>query len=139
MIGLPGETLNDIRQTIDFAKNLKLDSVKFGILVPLPGTEIFDEFKKKGFIKTFDYSVYFWHKKPVFETDLLTQEILFKYYKKAYREFYFRPQYILRKIFSLHNLKDINNILKGLKIVLKNQLSKKDSNCNSISLARRRV
>lgn len=123
MFDLPDETIEDIRQTIDFAKSLKIDSVKFGILVPLPGTEIFEEFKKKGFIKNFDYSTYFWHKEPVFETDLLSKEIVFKYYKISYREFYLRPQYILRKMLNLRSLSDIRNLLKGLKTIINNQLS----------------
>lgn len=124
MFDLPDETVEDIQQTIDFAKSLKLDSVKFGIMVPLPGTEIFEEFKRKGFIKNFDYSTYFWHKEPVFETDLLSKEIVFKYYKKSYREFYLRPRYVLRKMLNLRSLSDIWNILKGLKVVVNNQLSK---------------
>lgn len=125
MIGLPDETEQDIQKTIDFAKSLILDSVKFGIMVPLPGTEVFEEFEEKGFIKNFDYSTYFWHREPVFETDLVSKETLFKYYKKAYREFYLRPQYILRKMLNLRSLSDVANNLKGLKIVINNQLSRK--------------
>lgn len=124
MIGLPDETEEDIRKTIDFAKSLPLDSVKFGILVPLPGTEVFEEFSKKGFIKNFDYSSYFWHKEPVFETNLLSKEALFGYYKKAYREFYMRPQYVLRKIFTSCSLNDARNIFNGAITLLHNQLSK---------------
>ena len=125
MIGLPDETEEDIQKTIDFAKSLDLDSVKFGIMVPLPGTEVFEEFKQKGFIKNFDYSSYFWHKEPVFETPLLSKETLFKYYKKSYHEFYLRPKYILRKLTSIRSLSDITNNLKGLRTVISNQISKK--------------
>jgi len=124
MLGLPDETEADIRKTIDFAKSLKLDSVKFGIMVPLPGTEIFDEYKNKGFIKNFDYSSYFWHKEPVFETDLISKKTLFDCYKRAYREFYFRPRYILRKMLMLGSLSDIRNIVNGLRVVINNQLAK---------------
>ncbi|MDD5111952.1 MAG: radical SAM protein [Candidatus Altiarchaeota archaeon] len=124
MLGLPDETPEDMRKTIDFAKSLRLDSVKFGILVPLPGTEVFEEFRKKGFIKNFDYSMYFWHKEPVFETDLISTKELFRHYKKAYREFYFRPRYLLGKLTSIRSASDVNNVLKGLRTVIKNQLSK---------------
>ena len=124
MLGLPDETEIDIRKTIDFAKSLKLDSVKFGIMVPLPGTEIFDEYKKKGFIKNFDYSSYFWHKEPVFETDLISSKTLFYYYKRAYSEFYFRPDYILRKMLTLGSISGIRNIINGLRVVINNQLAR---------------
>ena len=124
MLGLPDETEIDIRKTIDFAKSLKLDSVKFGIMVPLPGTEIFDEYEKKGFIKNFDYSSYFWHKEPVFETDLISSKTLFYYYKRAYSEFYFRPDYILRKMLTLGSISGIRNIINGLRVVINNQLAR---------------
>ena len=40
MIGFPGETKEDIQQTIDYASNLKPDWSLFSIVNPLPGSEI---------------------------------------------------------------------------------------------------
>ena len=42
IIGLIGETKKTIRETIDFAKRLPLDRAWFNVLVPYPGTEVFD-------------------------------------------------------------------------------------------------
>jgi len=42
IIGLLGETKKTIRQTIDFAIKLPLDRAWFNVLVPYPGTEVFD-------------------------------------------------------------------------------------------------
>ena len=42
IIGLLGETKKTIRQTIEFAKKLPLDKAWFNVLVPYPGTEVFD-------------------------------------------------------------------------------------------------
>jgi radical SAM superfamily enzyme YgiQ (UPF0313 family) len=42
IIGLLGETKKTIRETIDFAKNLPLDRAWFNVLIPYPGTEVFE-------------------------------------------------------------------------------------------------
>ncbi|OGO18152.1 MAG: hypothetical protein A2Z15_02415, partial [Chloroflexi bacterium RBG_16_50_11] len=42
MLGSPGETPQTIRQTIDFAKKLKVDFAQFSVTTPFPGTELYD-------------------------------------------------------------------------------------------------
>lgn len=49
ILGLPGETKITARETIEFAKKTDFDFVKFMHLVPLPGTEIFDELTAAGY------------------------------------------------------------------------------------------
>jgi radical SAM superfamily enzyme YgiQ (UPF0313 family) len=46
MIGFPTETRAEIVQTIDFALSLPLDRVQFTKTTPLPGTEIYDYWKR---------------------------------------------------------------------------------------------
>ena len=41
MLGSPGETPETIRQTIDFARKLKLDFAQFSVTTPFPGTELY--------------------------------------------------------------------------------------------------
>ena len=50
IIGFPGETLDDIRQTEAFAKELNPDFVSFFFLTPFPGSEIYDEAINNGWI-----------------------------------------------------------------------------------------
>lgn len=45
IIGIPGETKKDINTTIDFAKKLNLNHTSFTILLPFPGTKIYDDAK----------------------------------------------------------------------------------------------
>ena len=47
ILGLPGETPATCRQTIDFAKELNCDIVKFNLAVPYPGSRFFEEHGKK--------------------------------------------------------------------------------------------
>jgi anaerobic magnesium-protoporphyrin IX monomethyl ester cyclase len=48
IIGLPGETEETIRETIDFSKSLPLDIALFHVAAPYPGTPFFFEVVKNG-------------------------------------------------------------------------------------------
>jgi len=48
ILGLPTETHEESLQTIKFAKSLPLDFTRFNLLVPYPGTEIYERIKKEG-------------------------------------------------------------------------------------------
>jgi anaerobic magnesium-protoporphyrin IX monomethyl ester cyclase len=101
MIGTPGETLDDINKTIDFAKKLNPDAVNFSITIPMPGTEMFDTANKIGNItansfKDFDFSKY-----PIFESPALPKDKVYELYTRADREFYLRKGYIEGQVLSI--------------------------------------
>lgn len=102
MLGLPTETEEDIKASIDFALKLDPDYVKFAITIPLPGTPMYDQMKAKGQIKTDDWDKYNFATPPkdLYEHDTLSWETIDKYYQLAHRRFYLRPGYILRMIFK---------------------------------------
>lgn len=99
MIGLPGDTEETIKDTIRFAKELKLDIAKFNITIPLPGTRLFDEWDKSGLIKTKDWGKYNFYSPSheLYDHPTLSHEKIAEYYKKAYRSFYFSPSYLARR------------------------------------------
>lgn len=47
MLGLPGDTLQTIEQTITFATSLDLEEAMFSITTPFPGTRLWDELVRK--------------------------------------------------------------------------------------------
>ena len=51
IIGYPGETEDTIRETIEFCKDNLFPSVRFNYLTPIPGSPVYEEALKKGFIK----------------------------------------------------------------------------------------
>jgi radical SAM superfamily enzyme YgiQ (UPF0313 family) len=51
IIGLPGETEDTIRQTLDFSKTLPLDLALFHIAAPYPGTPFFFEVIENGWFR----------------------------------------------------------------------------------------
>jgi anaerobic magnesium-protoporphyrin IX monomethyl ester cyclase len=99
MIGLPGETEETIKDTIKLAKELKLDIAKFNITIPLPGTEMFEEWNSKGFIKTRDWGKYNFYSpyQDLYTHPTLDYDAIDKNYRKAYLSFYFTPAYLLRR------------------------------------------
>jgi len=46
ILGYPGESYEEMQQTVDFAMNSGADSFSFAILSPLPGTSIFNDVEK---------------------------------------------------------------------------------------------
>lgn len=48
IIGFPGETWEEIRQTIKFAEELNADYIKLFNAVPLPGTRLYEMAKEQG-------------------------------------------------------------------------------------------
>ena len=99
MLGLPEDTIETMEQTINFACELNIDYAKATILVPLPSTQIFDEFEKKGLLKTKDWSRYNFHTaSKVYNHPKLDWETLEKYYDKFHKRFYFRPSYMVKRL-----------------------------------------
>lgn len=50
VIGFPGETIDDIRETFRYAEGIDIDYVLFSIATPLPATELYEECKKNNYI-----------------------------------------------------------------------------------------
>jgi len=99
IIGYPGETLEEINSTINFAIKLNPDYAQFSILTPFPGTPIYYELKNKGLLATED-----WEKYTVLEPVInyeklgLSKKIIAKKLREAYMKFYLRPSYIFTHI-----------------------------------------
>ena len=127
MIGLPKETPKTVRKTIDFAKKLDCTYAQFAITMPFPGNKLYDEAVKSGLIHLDDT----WEKfvyagvgsggiqAPVLTTNAMSAKDLEFWAKKAYREFYFRPSYILKKIMKIRSFKDVAMYYNGYKMLRK--------------------
>ncbi|HPN84307.1 MAG TPA: radical SAM protein [Victivallales bacterium] len=101
LLGLPGENLETIRKTINFAIELDPDIAKFHVLKPYPKSEVAEKLKKLGLIIDEDYVHYGIHTGPVHRLNDLSQSELTMLQKEAYRSFYMRPGKILKEIARL--------------------------------------
>ena len=125
MIGSPGESPDNIRQTIQFAKKLKLDFAQFAITTPFPGTRLYDLYLngKKGENIPWESFVYAGSGRkvtPVFESSLLSRDDLQYWERQAYQEFYLRPPYVWQRIRHTTSWGDLVVGMKGLSMLLGN-------------------
>ncbi|HAV79072.1 MAG TPA: radical SAM protein [Anaerolineae bacterium] len=92
IIGLPGETEETIRETIDFAKKLPLDIALFHVAAPYPGTPFFFEVvENKWFRPGTRWEQVDMDKGTVLDYPNLSAERLLYWQKRAFREWAFRP------------------------------------------------
>ncbi len=112
MFGLPGDTIETIKQTIRLAKELDSDIAKFHILKPFPGNEIYAYLRSKNLILTHDYNKFGFHSPPIHRLEGLEPEDMIQWQKKAYRSFYFRPKKMLEQVLRI---KTFNRFMLNLR------------------------
>ena len=117
LLGLPWETPETIEKTIEFAKEIKPTSAQFAVVVPHPGTELYDLCLEKGWLKYESWED-FDCRKSLIETENFSSGDVEKYRNKAYREFYLRPSYILRTTLKMWNPKEARRIIRSAKSIL---------------------
>jgi len=104
IIGLPTETEETIRETIDFAKRLPLDIALFHVAAPYPGTPFFFEVVREGWFRPGTrWEQVDMDKGTVLDYPGLPAERLLYWQKRAFREWAFRPGPIftyLKMLFS---------------------------------------
>jgi radical SAM superfamily enzyme YgiQ (UPF0313 family) len=121
MIGLPGETKQTIQETVDLAKKLKPDFVSWGILVVYPGSHLFKliqsgkyQGKLRNLNKKESLTGTFFGKGNyiVFENNLTIKQLK-EAAKRANREFYLRPQYIIQSLKNIRSFSDFIYYING--------------------------
>ncbi len=118
MMGYPWESRDDAKRTVDLAKEIFrkgwADTLQATIVIPYPGTPLFDECKKNGWLKTGDWNRYDMRetimKCPMSEEEIksLTQEL--------YKVF-LTPNYVFRRLISIRSFDDLIFIKRGIKAV----------------------
>ncbi|MFH1441741.1 MAG: radical SAM protein [Candidatus Omnitrophota bacterium] len=127
IIGSPEETKKDILNSINFAKKMKLDFIQVCRTIAKPNTDL-----NELLIKT--TGIDYWKEYILNKIDLdkkrlptpwttLTQNEIEKLAGRFYREFYFRPSYILKRVI---NSKSKNEFFRYIKVALRWLFSNKN-------------
>jgi len=111
MFGSPTETREDIFQTIRFMKKLNPDYVHITITTPFPATDLYRMALEEKIVIYDVWQEFAKNPKPDFVPPIWEKELsrkeLFSLFKKAYKSFYLRPNYILKKILQLKSWKEL--------------------------------
>lgn len=107
MIGMPGETPEMTRETIEFAVDLDLDFAKFAITVPFPGSKLFeDQWQKTLFRDDWENYTTF-NPDPdrlIYHPEGYDPDRLIKMQSYALRRFYMRYDQVRRQLVDLKTL-----------------------------------
>jgi radical SAM superfamily enzyme YgiQ (UPF0313 family) len=97
ILGLPGETRQTIRNTINFAKELDVETIQVSVAHAYPGTELYDHVVKNGFLaadaKMVDEGG---HQMVQIQYPDLPAEEVMEMVHRFYDEYYFRPKAAFR-------------------------------------------
>jgi len=117
IIGERKDTAKSIANLREFMNELDPDFAIFAILTPFPGTQIFDEAKRNGWIEDFNWSHYdMVH--AIMPTETLSRKDVQEELYQCYRSFYGSWRRRLQGIFSRNELKRrINWYMAGRGIV----------------------
>jgi len=110
IFGLPGETADTIKKTINFAKKTKLSRAQFLILDIVPGSELWYTLKGK-FKPNWNKDSF---REPEWIPEGLTEEQLMKAQVRAFRSFYLRLPVVF-KLLKLVRLSQVRFLLQRLK------------------------
>ncbi len=112
MTGIPGETFEEGLETINFACKLNPDIASFHAITPFPGTYLYDHHEKYGTIseELTDYT----YQGAAFIPYTMTREEIIKLRRIAFKKFYSRPNFLLKRFFELKNLNDLKIALRSI-------------------------
>ena len=116
ILGFPWQTIDDMRKTVEFASKLNLDYAQFTVATPYPGTPLFNLARIFRLIEIWDWDLYT-TVQPVMRGFKFTIKQLGKMLSWAYRNFYLRPQYLIKQILKgrLETMTDI--VVSALKSI----------------------
>lgn len=113
MFGIPGETFEEGLQTIEFAIELNPDIANFHAITPFPGTYLYDNLEKYGTMS--EELSDFTYQGAAFIPYTMTREEILKLRQTAFRRFYSRPSFILKKLFELRNMNDFLAAMRSIR------------------------
>lgn len=111
MFGLPGETIGEMKATIDYCRALSLDWYGVFVYMPLPGTPLFKTCLEKGYMKfgREDYSRLS-SSEPVLETPDFTKKDVARMARAA--------NYTLNFVRNVNTVKDPDKAIDAFRYVL---------------------
>ncbi|MEO5370879.1 MAG: B12-binding domain-containing radical SAM protein [Magnetococcus sp. DMHC-1] len=125
LIGMPGETVESIKKTLEFARELRKHTCAFSLATPFPGSEFYEISKLEGYQVT-DWTQHDTYGLTYVAQDL-TKEQLIHYYNYAVKSNYLNPYFIYKQIRKLRSFTQLKVQARlGFRIIFgrRNRLNK---------------
>ena len=127
MFGAPGETEASVAATLDLVKGARPDFALFAELLPDPGSRTTARMIEQGNLTADDVEAFYLGDPPpaLLERTVtgLPREQVAEWLARAYREFYGRPSYLLRRLAGLRNPRELAVMTRGVLAMVKERLT----------------
>lgn len=111
MLGLPTETLEEMKETIELSRELDLDSASFSIFQPLPGSEIYEQHVKSNPQYQLNWDNFDFFRDAGFRYALPFNDMK-KLQRKAYLGFYIRRKMVFRTAMKFLGVAKLATLIK---------------------------
>lgn len=91
LLGIPGETIEEMASTVRFALRLPLDRAQFNNFMPLPGSRLWGELRDRGELEHIEWGRMFVHDVAYSDRSMEPERIK-RMQRRAYLRFYLRPR-----------------------------------------------
>ncbi|MFM7144306.1 MAG: hopanoid biosynthesis associated radical SAM protein HpnJ, partial [Alphaproteobacteria bacterium] len=98
IVGLPGETPETIRESIEFAKEMDCETIQVSLASPYPGTAFHDWVRENGYAVVDPLVDEGGYQKCAVSYPAISADEIYDSVERFYKEFYFRPRYIAKKV-----------------------------------------
>jgi len=125
IIGNIGETMETMRSTLQFAKELDVDLMQLNISTPYPGTQLFNYAVENGLLKHRNWSEY-GQGKVIVQLPTLTEQEIYDFERLAFRSFYLNPRMVLRQLRRIVNLRQLRDLVAAFVMLILGAILYKD-------------
>lgn len=113
LLGVPGETRDEIMKTVRFSRILPLNRAQFNIFAPLPGSSEWDRLMQRGVLEFIETDRLHVHDVSYVEGDITRSELK-KIQRRAVLGFYLRPSVLVNIALEIRSLKHLRHIINRL-------------------------
>jgi len=118
ILGLPGETRETIRETLEFAKEINPHTIQVSLAAPYPGTFLYRQAKENGWLYHEESELLTQHGTQIAALNYphLSHGEIFQAVEDFYRKFYFRPSKIASIVAEMFTSPEImkRRLLEGV-------------------------
>ncbi len=114
ILGLPGETVEEMQRTIEFSLELPLLRANYFTFLPLPGTDIYHQLQEEGKLSSVDWKQFSFTTAPDLP-DGITRSELRSLQRRAFVRFYFlRPSIFLKNLLLIRSPRHFYHLSRRL-------------------------